>query len=87
MFVCGFDEDEMSEESVNNQVSTTADTDDELDVLIRNTPELAAAQDYEIDVRMLIDNANRSVSERIKRHQIALDTYQKLRNARLLCMI
>jgi hypothetical protein len=47
-------------------------------------PEIQAAIDYGIDVSMLIDNVNRSCTERIIRHQIALNTAEKLRKARRL---
>ena len=43
-----------------------------------------AAIDYGIDVSALIANADRSCTERIKRHQIALNTAEKLRKAREL---
>jgi len=46
--------------------------------------EIQAAIDYGIDVSMLIDNINRSCTERIIRHQIALNTVEKLRKARRL---
>lgn len=46
--------------------------------------EIQAAVDYGIDISMLIDNIGRSYSERIKRHQIALNTAEKLREARRL---
>jgi hypothetical protein len=46
--------------------------------------EIQAAIDYGIDVSMLIDNINRSCTERIIRHQIALNTAEKLRKARRL---
>jgi len=45
---------------------------------------IQAAIDYGIDVSALIDNAGRSCMERIKRHQIALNTAEKLRKAREL---
>lgn len=45
---------------------------------------IQAAVDYGIDVSALIDNAGRSCSERIKRHQIALNTAEKLWKAREL---
>ncbi len=48
------------------------------------TAEIQAAIDYGIDVSMLIDNINRSYTERIRRHQIALNTAEKLRKARRL---
>ena len=45
---------------------------------------IQAAIEYGIDVSMLVDNLHRSVTERIKRHQIALDTANKLRKAKRL---
>lgn len=74
----------MPEENVDNQVFAEADTDDGLDSYIRNTPELAAAEAYGVDVRALIANSKRSVAERIERHKNALDSYQKFKGARLL---
>ena len=38
------------------------------------TDPIQVAVDYGIDVSALIDNAGRSFTERIKRHQIALNT-------------
>ena len=46
--------------------------------------EIQAAIDYGIDVSMLIDNINRSYTERIIRHQIALNMAEKLRKAKRL---
>jgi len=46
--------------------------------------EIQAAIDYGIDVSMLIQNVKRSCTERIIRHQIALNTVEKLRKARRL---
>ena len=46
--------------------------------------EIQAAIDYGIDVSMLIQNVKRSCTERIIRHQIALNTSEKLRKARRL---
>jgi len=45
---------------------------------------IRAAREYGIDVSLLADNAGRTVTERIERHQIALDTARKLRKATLL---
>jgi hypothetical protein len=50
----------------------------------RQATEIQAAIDYGIDVSMLIGNINRSCTERIRRHQIALNTVEKLRKARRL---
>ena len=46
------------------------------------TDPLLVATDYGIDVSMLADNLSRSVTERIRRHQIALNTAEKLRKAK-----
>jgi hypothetical protein len=46
--------------------------------------EIQAAIDYGIDVSMLIDNIRRSCTERVIRHQIALNTVEKLQKARRL---
>ncbi len=46
--------------------------------------EIQSAIDYGIDVSTLIDNINRSYTERIIRHQIALNMAEKLRKARRL---
>lgn len=48
------------------------------------TDPIKAAIDYGIDVAMLVDNLRRSVTERIRRHQIALNTAEKLRKAKKL---
>lgn len=45
---------------------------------------IQAAIDEGIDVSMLKDNLQRSVTERIRRHQIALNTANKIRNAKRL---
>jgi hypothetical protein len=43
---------------------------------------IKAAADYGIDISMLIDNLKRSPAERIRRHQIALNTVKSLRKAK-----
>lgn len=48
----------------------------------RQIDEIQAAIDYGIDVSMLIQNMARSYTERIIRHQIALNTAEKLRKAK-----
>jgi len=42
---------------------------------------IQAAIDYGIDVSMLVENLKRTPAERIRRHQIALATVEKLRKA------
>lgn len=49
--------------------------------LVRQIPEWAIAKEYGIDVAMLLDNTRRSPAERIKRHQVALNTVLMLRKA------
>jgi F0F1-type ATP synthase beta subunit len=44
--------------------------------------EVQAAVDYGIDIEMLIDNIKRGPGERIRRHQTALNTAEKLREAK-----
>ena len=50
------------------------------EILLAQYPGLAKAKQYGIDIVMLYDNLQRPVAERIKRHQIALDTFKKLHN-------
>lgn len=42
---------------------------------------IAAAAEYGIDVAQLRDNLAMTVAERLRRHQIALNTVEKLRKA------
>jgi len=74
----------MSESNVHSQVDKTGNISERLDSLITRVPELTSARDYGIDILMLLSNLNRPIIERIKRHQIALDTFYKLQNARKL---
>jgi len=50
----------------------------------RRPDPLKVATDYGIDVSMLADNLRRSVTDRIRRHQNALNTAEKLRKAKRL---
>jgi hypothetical protein len=43
---------------------------------------IRAAADYGIDIPMLMANLNRTPAERIRRHQIALETFRTLRKAK-----
>jgi hypothetical protein len=43
---------------------------------------IQAAIDYGIDIQALMDNLKRTPTERIRRHQIALDTLRMLQKAR-----
>ncbi len=50
------------------------------EILLAKYPGLAKAKEYGIDIVMLYDNLQRPVIERIRRHQIALDAFEKLYN-------
>ena len=45
-------------------------------------PELRRVQQEGLDLHLLWDNLQRPVAQRIRRHQSALDTLNKLRQAR-----
>jgi len=49
---------------------------------LQQADEVKAAIDYGIDISMLIDNLGRTPADRIRRHQIALNTAEKLREAK-----
>ena len=51
---------------------------------IAASKQLQQAQRDGIDLQLLWDNLQRPVSERLRRHQIALDTLNQLRRARKL---
>ena len=73
----------MAERVSHNGVSDKASMSSEtLSDLIDVIPELAAAHDYGVDIRMLYANLNRPVIERIRRHQIALDASESLQKAK-----
>ena len=67
-----------------NTQNEKAKTTKSLDDISKEIPELAAAKEYGIDISMLVDNQGLTPKDRIKRHQIALNTIEKLRNARRL---
>jgi len=43
---------------------------------------ICAAADYGIDIPMLMANSNRTPAERIRRHQIAFETFRAFRKAK-----
>jgi len=51
-------------------------------ISIKNADHIQAAADFGVDISILTDNLKRSPAERIRRHQIALNTAQKLRKAK-----
>jgi len=48
----------------------------------RRKDPIKAAAEYGIDIPMLMANLNRTPAERIRRHQIALDTFRTLHKAK-----
>lgn len=56
----------------------------EIAAMLKHYPALAEAARYGVDIPLLLDNLKRPVSERIARHQAALNAMKKMRNARLL---
>jgi hypothetical protein len=46
-------------------------------------PEIQAAIDYGIDIAALKSNLKLSITERFRRHQIALNTLEKLQKAKI----
>ena len=74
----------MTKNNFQSQVEKAHNTSERLDTLINKVPELISARDYGVDIWMLLTNLNRPVVERIKRHQIALNTFHKLQNAQKL---
>jgi len=63
-------------------MSATEKQKNEIKKPLQQTDEIQAAIDYGIDISMLVDNIKSSFAERIRRHQIALNTAKKLRKAR-----
>ena len=74
----------MAGEKIPNQDDIPNDATERLNNFLDTSEELASARNWGVDLHMLAATLNRTVAERIKRHQIALDTFQKLRNARKL---
>ncbi|MCK4292473.1 MAG: hypothetical protein KAY65_04705 [Planctomycetes bacterium] len=62
-------------------MSTTKENGDRITENPQQAHQIQAAIDYGIDLQMLVDNAKRTPAERIRRHQIALNTAEKLRKA------
>ena len=52
--------------------------------LLKKYPALAKAARYGVDIGLLLDNLKRPVSERIHRHQAALNAMNKLKKAKPL---
>jgi len=56
----------------------------EIPETLQHDDQTQAAIDYGIDISMLKDNIKLSPAERIRQHQIALNTAEKLRKAKKL---
>ncbi len=54
----------------------------EIETFLNESPELAEARRNGIDLWALWANLHRTPAERLRRHQIALNTMQKLRKAK-----
>jgi imidazolonepropionase-like amidohydrolase len=52
--------------------------------ILKKYPAMAKAARYGVDIGLLLDNLQSSVSQRIRRHQTALNAMNRLRNARPL---
>ena len=63
-------------------MSTIRKQKNQINETLQQADEVQAAINYGIDISMLIDSIKRSPTERIRRHQIALNTAQKLRKAK-----
>jgi len=60
----------------------TQDKQTDLEWFINESPELAEARENGVDVWALWANLQRSVTERLRRHQMALQTRRNLQKAR-----
>ncbi len=56
----------------------------EIAAMLKRYPALAEAARYGVDIPLLLDNLKRPVSERLARHQAALDAIQQLQKAKPL---
>jgi hypothetical protein len=50
----------------------------------KHADEIQAAADYGIDIPLLLNNIRKTPTERIRQHQIALNTAEKLRRSKQL---
>lgn len=59
-------------------------TDESIETLTQKYPAVAQAVAEGVDVSLLLANLRLTVAERIRRHQMALDTLNQLRKAKKL---
>ncbi|MBW8015602.1 MAG: hypothetical protein FVQ82_05390 [Planctomycetes bacterium] len=67
-----------------DQENTSFDEQSRFDELVEHYPYLKEARDYGVDIQMLMDNADRTPAERLRRHQSALNALNMLKGARKL---
>jgi hypothetical protein len=67
--------------SPNKYLNREFDEQTRFDELVEQYPYLKEARDYGVDIQMLMDNAERTPSERIRRHQTALNALNMLKGA------
>ncbi|MBN2018940.1 MAG: hypothetical protein JW749_01805 [Sedimentisphaerales bacterium] len=64
-----------------SQQRPAEDDSQHIEALLKKYPALAEAARYGVDIGLLLDNLRRPVSERIHRHQAALNAMNQLRKA------
>lgn len=67
---------------ISSVMSKIQDNRVDLEWYISNSPDLAEARENGVDLWALWANLQRSVAERLRRHQIALQTMRNLREAK-----
>ncbi|MCE5185991.1 MAG: hypothetical protein LLF76_07700 [Planctomycetaceae bacterium] len=63
-------------------MSDTGDQDKDIERYINESPELAEARAAGVDLWALWANLHRTPTERVRRHQIAIDLMRKLQKAK-----
>jgi hypothetical protein len=63
----------------NKSIKTFEAIPPHIEDLLKKCPALAEAAQYGVDIGLLLDNLQRPVSQRIRRHQAALNAMNQLR--------
>jgi len=71
-------------DSKTDQNNIAFDQQGRFDELVEQYPYLKEARDFGVDIQMLMDNAERTPTERARRHQAALNALNMLKRARKL---
>jgi hypothetical protein len=66
------------------QQNSTEAMGPEITAMLKQYPALAEAARYGVDIPLLLDNLKRPVSERLARHQAALNAIQQIQKAKFL---